>query len=711
MPRSPDLERENRRGTHSKKRDRSPHKSSNAENKGHKKILDEHRSRSNSPIKDKESYEKRGRYKENYTSSKEGENVSEKRVKTKRQQERRSLSKGPVLEKESYKIGERYKEKQGNYDSDPSKSNRKRNNEEVKTHTRNPVLDKDKRYDKQYLSPQEDESDSDDEKNKDVRKNKRRVHKSLSKSPISDKVSNKRVEQRKKRSSAPVENEGDSDAVARKKKKARRSTSKSPSRETQSKKSDSNKNKYLAPKDVDNDDHSRVKIRNRKVRKSLSKSPTRQEEYHERHNQNEELAPEEVEHDVEIKKKKVQRSPSQSSVGVKESYERRDRYKEDKSGHRNVDRQRIQDVRRSRTESPEMQSYDRHNWHSNDYSGPRGEQRKSYTRYWDDPNKNENKRRELNPEREYEVGSRYYDDPKKSQKGRVDPKPSLPIRPKKENDTLTSKTGGAYIPPARLRMMQAEITDKSSAAYQRISWEALKKSIHGYINKINTGNIAIIIKELLRENIVRGRGLLCRSIIQAQAASPTFTHVYAALVGAINSRFPNIGELLLKRLVMQFKRGFKRNDKAICISAATFVAHLVNQRVAHEIIALEILTLLVESPTDDSVEVAIAFLKECGQKLTEVSTKGINAIFEMLRNILHEGQLDKRVQYMIEVMFQVRKDGFKDHAAVLEELELVPEEDQFTHLIMLDEVTDTQDILSEFIHVILVYLSRYLVFS
>lgn len=268
-------------------------------------------------------------------------------------------------------------------------------------------------------------------------------------------------------------------------------------------------------------------------------------------------------------------------------------------------------------------------------------------------------------------------------------------RQRRTVDLLTSKTGGAYIPPAKLRMLQAEITDKNTAAYQRIAWEALKKSIHGYINKVNVDNIGIITRELLKENIIRGRGLLCRSIIQAQAASPTFTHVYAALVAIINSKFPNIGELLLRRLVIQFKRGFRRNDKNICISSTRFIAHLVNQRVAHEILALEILTLLVETPTDDSVEVAIAFLKECGMKLTEVSAKGVNAIFEMLKNILHEGKLDKRVQYMIEVVFQVRKDGFKDHQSVIEALELVEEDDQFTHLIMLDEATDAEDVLSK----------------
>ena len=80
---------------------------------------------------------------------------------------------------------------------------------------------------------------------------------------------------------------------------------------------------------------------------------------------------------------------------------------------------------------------------------------------------------------------------------------------------------------------------------------------------------------------------------------------------------------------------------------------------AHEILGLEVLTLLLEEPTDDSVEVAIGFLKEIGAKLTEVSPKGIIAIFERLRNILHEATIDKRVQYMIEVMFATRKDGFK----------------------------------------------------
>ena len=47
-------------------------------------------------------------------------------------------------------------------------------------------------------------------------------------------------------------------------------------------------------------------------------------------------------------------------------------------------------------------------------------------------------------------------------------------------------------------------------------------------------------------------------------------------------------------------------------------------KVLHELLSLEILTLLLEDPTGDSVEVAIGFLKECGMKLTELSPRGIH---------------------------------------------------------------------------------------
>lgn len=271
------------------------------------------------------------------------------------------------------------------------------------------------------------------------------------------------------------------------------------------------------------------------------------------------------------------------------------------------------------------------------------------------------------------------------------------VAAKAEYDKLLNmRSGGIYIPPARLRALQAQITDKTSKEYQRMAWEALKKSINGLINKVNVSNIKHIVPELFNENLIRGRGLFCRSIMKAQAASLPFTPIYAAMVAIVNTKLPQVGELLVNRLIIQFRKAFKRNDKSVCHSSTTFIAHLINQQVAHEMLAAQILLLLLHKPTDDSVEIAVGLMKEVGQHIEEMNAQIALAVYDQFRSILHEADIDKRVQYMIEVLFQIRKDKYKDNPAVKEELDLVEEEDQITHRPGLDDQLSTEDGLNIF---------------
>ncbi|MFS7960509.1 putative MIF4G-like domain superfamily protein [Helianthus anomalus] len=172
--------------------------------------------------------------------------------------------------------------------------------------------------------------------------------------------------------------------------------------------------------------------------------------------------------------------------------------------------------------------------------------------------------------------------------------------------TDLGKSGGVYIPPFRLRSMMPEVEDKSSLEYQKMTWDALKKSINGLVNKVNAANIKDIIPELFSENLVRGRALFAQSCIKSQMASPAFTDVFAALVAVVNTKFPQVGELQLRMIILRLRRAYKRNDKFLITSilfvflqhqllaAVKFITHLVNQQVAHELIALELLTLLLE---------------------------------------------------------------------------------------------------------------------
>ncbi|OAF67897.1 Pre-mRNA-splicing factor CWC22 [Intoshia linei] len=274
-------------------------------------------------------------------------------------------------------------------------------------------------------------------------------------------------------------------------------------------------------------------------------------------------------------------------------------------------------------------------------------------------------------------------------------------RQKNDNEKLQIKKRlpekSVYIPPAKMRK-QLEFLEKGSKEYQKMSWDSLKKSINGLINKVNVANIVNIARELFAENIIRGRGIMIKILMRAQKCSPMFSHVYAALVAILNSKFPVIGELLCKRLILQVRKAYKRNDKPILSSSLKFIAHLINQQVIHEILSLEILVLLLSKPSNDSVECAVGFLREVGAKLTVVSKKGLQAVFERLRSMLGNSESSVRIQYMIEVLFATRKDKFRDNPMVIEELDLIPEtdDDQIMHLMHLQDSLDTCDKLDFF---------------
>ncbi|KAI6788699.1 hypothetical protein KC343_g219 [Hortaea werneckii] len=115
-------------------------------------------------------------------------------------------------------------------------------------------------------------------------------------------------------------------------------------------------------------------------------------------------------------------------------------------------------------------------------------------------------------------------------------------RPEENN----SYSGGTYIPPAQLKALQSKIMYKLSKEYQRMAWGSLKKSINGgLISMGNVSNINEIVPELLNE-----RGLFCTSIMKAQAASLPFSPVLAATAAVVNTKLPQIGELLVNGLMI-----------------------------------------------------------------------------------------------------------------------------------------------------------------
>jgi pre-mRNA-splicing factor CWC22 len=222
-----------------------------------------------------------------------------------------------------------------------------------------------------------------------------------------------------------------------------------------------------------------------------------------------------------------------------------DEERDDRRGKRDWDR----DSRRRRRRSPTAESG----------SSPDDRRRRRHRR--DEGSRRRDERRRREDERE---------ERRKGSPEEREPTP-LPPPPPLLPEMIPGRTGGIYIPPFRMAQMMRDVEDKSSPEYQRLTWDALKKSINGLVNKVNGTNIKNIVPELLAENLVRGRGLFCQSCMKSQMASPGFTDVFSALVAVVNTKFPEIGRLLLVRVVLQLKRAYKRNDK-VSFSSLSFTA-------------------------------------------------------------------------------------------------------------------------------------------
>jgi len=274
-----------------------------------------------------------------------------------------------------------------------------------------------------------------------------------------------------------------------------------------------------------------------------------------------------------------------------------------------------------------------------------------------------------------------------------------------------TRAGGVYVPRFKRDRHAAQATPATTTTTttdaaaaeaealviaennQRASWEDLRRGVNGIVNKVNVDNLAALLPELFALNLIRGRGLLCQSIVRAQMAAPDLGPIFAATVAIINTKLPALGLLLLGRVLKRLRRALKRSDTKTSSGLAQFLAHLINQKVAHEILGLQFILLLLNDqgdslpPSDTNIETAASFLTACGHLLLQVAPQGVHLVYERLREILQDGQSNKRMQYVIEKLFEARKDQFSKFLPISDsKLDLVEASDQITHELDLDDV-------------------------
>ncbi|GAA0142827.1 RNA processing factor [Lithospermum erythrorhizon] len=234
-------------------------------------------------------------------------------------------------------------------------------------------------------------------------------------------------------------------------------------------------------------------------------------------------------------------------------------------------------------------------------------------------------------------------------------------------------------------------------SHERLMWDILQEKIDTLINNINSSNIMKIVEETVSLDLIKGRGLFCRAVIKSLEATQTPVPILAAFVAAINIEFPDVGYLLLKRIVLQLKSTCKSKDRVQLFNTVKLIAHLVNQSVVIGSFALGLLMFLLQDGSDEaSVEAAVSFLIECGNALQDLIPNNLNCIFECLGTILEEGHVSKKLQDHIKELFMMRQAKFEGCPDIPLGLELVDLNDQVTHEICLYYVLDPELSLDEF---------------
>lgn len=230
---------------------------------------------------------------------------------------------------------------------------------------------------------------------------------------------------------------------------------------------------------------------------------------------------------------------------------------------------------------------------------------------------------------------------------------------------------------------------KSDATFQRQQWIHAKETINGLITQLNRINIKEIVLELFQINLIRYRGLLARRIMKQQLLHPNnHEDVLASLVGVINSKIPEVGELLVKRVVLQFKKNFTtKNNHRKTRSSLCFLCHLVNQLMTSEIVLLQILQILLEDPSNDSIDLSLEIVNLSGGYLFKNSKNALVMILNRLRDLLQEDpSLNQKNRKNINHVLKLGRCDFKGVQIVDKDLDLVEDDDkEEPHVIGLDD--------------------------
>ena len=104
------------------------------------------------------------------------------------------------------------------------------------------------------------------------------------------------------------------------------------------------------------------------------------------------------------------------------------------------------------------------------------------------------------------------------------------------------------------------------------------------MSKLTPKTLVEILPQVFALNLIRSRGLFVTKMLFILSGTKghdtdATAKVFASLTSVINTKLPQIGELLVKRVLFEFRRNFKNHKIRNAITRLKLLSHLINQQI------------------------------------------------------------------------------------------------------------------------------------
>lgn len=217
-----------------------------------------------------------------------------------------------------------------------------------------------------------------------------------------------------------------------------------------------------------------------------------------------------------------------------------------------------------------------------------------------------------------------------------------------------------YIPPHRRKEIELAEGDTASLKVQKATWDALSRSITRIFNQLDMNNASETAVELIRENIIRGRGLVAQAASRIQHLNADLTPAIVAVLSKINQSLPKVVLLLCQRLVVEWNQAYRRKDWLRVQNIQIFLSWLYIFRIIENTVLLEILLTLLTSRqrNDEDIDLAAHLFRHSFKAMELRCRRDFHQeVLPIFRDILsmdtttettEEGRLSVRAQAVLE---------------------------------------------------------------